>query len=93
MKTVYISIGNSDDKLTQAVWAEFCADVIAAARCTALHVHGIWYSPTASKYQNMCMCVDVDPKDEAVLLTRLKNAREAYKQDSIAYATASTEFI
>lgn len=36
-KTVYISIGNSDDKLTQAEWAAFAASVRGAIRAAVKH--------------------------------------------------------
>jgi hypothetical protein len=41
---VYLSIGNSDDKLTQAEWAEYVADMAGAVVCRAKQVHGTWFS-------------------------------------------------
>jgi hypothetical protein len=100
---VYISIGNSDDKLTQAEWSEFYRRVDAAVRGGA--VHGAWVSGSASAWQNACWCIEFEPTamvvtragDECTRLEALRAglARLAgeYNQDSIAWAVADTEFI
>lgn len=98
MINFYISIGNSDDKLTQAHWALFASDlrgllddlVEAGGK-----VHGVWYSAPDSPYQNMCVCLEL-PDDER-MLGRLKHTLASlafrYRQDSIAFAIAQTELI
>ncbi len=74
---VYISIGNSDDKLTQREWSEFVADVdrslrwwcnenasTAALNSPAGRIHGHWLSASDSPWQNACWCVEyVDHED------------------------------
>jgi hypothetical protein len=90
--TVYISIGNSDDKLTQAEWATYLSDVRTTVRVG--RVHGEWYSAPDSPWQNACWCVEVQGEDVAWLRAQLTKIRTGYRQDSIAWApTTGTEFI
>ena len=51
----YISIGNSDDKLPQADWARFIADMralLVADWQGRLQVHGEWFSAPDAPWQN-----------------------------------------
>lgn len=93
MLTVYISIGNSDDKLPQAHWATYAAEVQSAVRRAASQFHGEWASLPFSGYQNACFCIEVHPDRAKLLRVKLANLAEDYKQDSIAWAVAETEFI
>lgn len=92
-KTVYISIGNSDDKLTQAEWAEFYAATNFAIRDDAHVVHGQWLSGPVSPWQNACWCVEVPDRNAFRLRQRLADLAHTYRQGSIAWAEATTEFI
>lgn len=96
----YISIGNSDDKLTQAEWSAFCLDV--AVEVAGLgHVHGAWFSVPNSPWQNACWCVEFsgpDPQAEANVVAEAKRVvaelTMKWRQDSISWAAvAETEFI
>lgn len=95
MKTVYISIGNSDDKLSQADWSAFRATVDQLIRRVAHQVHGAWISPSADPWQNACWCVVLVPGTDITWLRgQLANTAKAYEQDSIAWAEApTTEFL
>lgn len=93
---VYISIGNSDDKLTQSEWAFFCRDVDIIIRSRRLQVHGQWFSAPDSKYQNACWCVEHEfgPAGREDFKDQLRTIARQYKQDSIAWAEVErTEFI
>ena len=92
-QTVYISIGNSDDKITQAEWCSFVEDVRQALRNLALAQHGEWFSASDSPWQNACWCVEVRPIMVADLRNRLATIAKAYRQDSIAWAVAEPDFI
>lgn len=98
MTTVYVSIGNSDDKLTQAEWAEFVADVdrlMTGMPHADAQVHGRWLSEPSSQWQNACWCVELRTP-EALSLARaaLRMAVRDYRQDSIAVAYVHrTEFL
>jgi hypothetical protein len=56
---VYISIGNSDDKLTQSRWSDFIEDV--ELEFDYVRIHGCWFSDPRSPYQNACWCIEFDP--------------------------------
>ncbi len=100
MPTVYVSIGNSDDKLSQSAWSGFHEEVEEVIQRAASAVHGSWVSPSTSQWQNACWCFEVtaDPDLDICkrrwLRNRLENLAKAYGQDSIAWAeTPKTEFL
>ncbi len=101
MITVYVTIGNSDDKLSQAEWASFYAAVDGVIRRAAYRVHGAWVSPSTDPWQNACWCAEVFPgpvgnvSDAPMWLrSQLANLAGAYGQDSVAWAEAPTvEFL
>lgn len=91
--TVYVSIGNSDDKLTQARWSAFHERVTLACRNYARQVFGQWLSAPASEYQNACIAFAIEADEVSWLKKELASVAESYEQDSIAWAEAVTEFI
>ena len=91
---IYVSIGNSDDKLTQREWADFIMEVSAKVVSQADRIWGEWFSGPQSPYQNACWCLLFDSperagwaRQEAITL------RKQFRQESIAWATADTEFL
>jgi hypothetical protein len=91
---VYISIGNSDDKLTQARWSEFYNWVAGSINMFASVHHGKWVSDPTEPWQNACWCVLVEEGKVERLKARLRNTAVEFDQDSIAWAEAPhTEFI
>jgi hypothetical protein len=92
-RTVYASIGNSDDKLTQARWAEFHDKVGAAVRGLALQVYGDWASAGADPWQNACIAFEIGHETSERLKRDLAELAAEYGQDSIAWAEADTKFI
>jgi hypothetical protein len=91
--TVYVSIGNSDDKLTQRRWADFCTDVYAELESLG-QIHGDWYSLPDSPWQNACWCVEFESAERAELAREgVVGIRRNFGQDSAAWAVASTEFV
>jgi hypothetical protein len=91
--TVYVSIGNSDDKLTQREWSEFVGDVDDAVCLFADTIHGSWYSLPNKAWQNACWAFEVNPVRACALKDQLARLADRYRQDSIAYAFASPQFI
>jgi hypothetical protein len=97
---VYVSIGNSDDKLTQAEWHRYYVAVNLtirrAAEASDATVHGAWVSEPASSWQNACWALQLPADAVAVEHLRMRLAELAadFRQDSIAWAVApNTEFI
>ncbi|MEU6387693.1 hypothetical protein ABZ847_29520 [Streptomyces bauhiniae] len=100
LAVVYISIGNSDDKLTQAEWSSFYSAVSLAvheaANAPVGAVHGQWVSEPASRWQNACWALQL-PADYGAI-AHLKNVlvqlAATFRQESIAWAVAPmTEFL
>jgi hypothetical protein len=99
-KTIYISIGNSDDKLSQADWSSYVLDVDrafnSAVQFEGAWVHGRWYSRPDEPWQNACWCAEWDEDLRHVveaLQRKLASIARQYRQDSIAWAEAQTTFI
>lgn len=93
LRTVFVSIGNSDDKLTQAEWCAFASEVRTVAEMYARAWHGTWTSEVLSAYQNATFCFEIHPAHAATAKARLRQVAERYRQDSIAWADAETEFL
>lgn len=97
MSTVYVSIGNSDDKLSQRRWAEFVTQVrlevySASERGGHPRLYGQWYSRNDDRFQNACFSAEVDDVDG--LRDVLAELATDFHQDSIALvANAQTEFV
>lgn len=94
VSTVYVAIGNSDDKLPQADWVTFSLYVEERIRLYAQEVHGAWYSHPTSPWQNACFCFTITPVRATLLRGELTAQRALFKQDSVAWTNAcETEFI
>jgi hypothetical protein len=91
--TVYVAIGNSDDKLTQARWNELCTRVHRAVFAYAEQVHGDWQSIGSAPYQNACLCFEIPVPAAGSLKRELAILAAEFGQDAIAWAEAVTEFI
>ena len=86
---VYISIGNSDDTLTQSRWADYVQDVRDAISDEADKFHGQWFSDSASAFQNACWCAEIHPLLTNDLKETLRGIAAEYDQDSIAWRGSS----
>jgi hypothetical protein len=94
MPTVYVSIGNSDDKLTQREWSAFWEHAGAVIRRWSAAIHGEWLSLPGAPYQNACWCIEVDEETaDLILRPELVHLVRHFRQDSIAWAEATTTFL
>lgn len=95
--TVYVSIGNSDNKLTRAEWAEFyrlTAELLAPATGFTTAIHGAWHSLPAQPWENACWCVEIQrPSAIEAVQVGLQALADKYRQDWIAWAVAATTVI
>jgi hypothetical protein len=85
---VYISIGNSDDKLSQAEWSDFVQDVSDAIGDDSLARHGEWLSSPSSRWQNACWATQIHDAQVPSLKRELIRIAGEYRQDSIVWAPA-----
>lgn len=87
-KTAYITIGNSDNKLTQQEWSAFTTELISFVRNAAHQIHFTGYSLPDAPWQNMCVSFSIIPgKDGSMiawLKSKLRQLATGYRQDSIA---------
>lgn len=94
---ILISIGNSDDKLTQHEWAMFIDRVRALVKWDALQIHGEWFSAPDSPWQNANWCVEITAAEwgnvRALLRQDLREIAGAFGQDSIAWTEGEVEFL
>jgi hypothetical protein len=91
-RNVCIQIGNSDDKLTQKEWSDFCAEVVSACGdCGVVHFSG--GPSTHMPWQNFCVCVEIAFYNIAVLKQNIACIRKRYGQDSVAWLVGKVEFI
>jgi hypothetical protein len=92
--TVYASVGNSDDKLSQSCWSSYVRQFVINIRRHAEQVHGEWYSAPDTPFQNACVCFEISGDDRIEHLKMvLGDLADRNNQDSIAWAIAETEFI
>ncbi len=94
---VYISIGNSDDKLTQLRWSDYVADVEQRLAESGFKMHGSWFSRPDAVWQNACWCVEPGVFNSPAFIDgfkeELRRVAERYNQDSIVWAEAEPEFL
>lgn len=91
--TAYISIGNSDDRLTQRRWAEFAWNMHSELEGRG-QLHGEWFSAPDSDFQNACWCIEFpDRQTMGFVRSLIASIGRQFSQTSIAFAIAETEFI
>lgn len=85
---VYISIGNSNNKLPQQKWAEYYREVDEAIG--ELKVHGRWTSSPVAPKQNACWSIDLPdtPKARTALKDVLFEIVTRYGQPGVMWAEA-----
>lgn len=93
--TVLVSIGNSDDRLTQHEWHHYHVEVDRTIRKHAATVHGAWTSDSAAPWQNAAWAFDPPESELAVTSLRvsLRLVADRYRQDSVAWLEGETEFL
>jgi hypothetical protein len=91
--TVYISIGNTDGKLSPAEWAAFYRATGETIARRSIRMHGAWHSIPATPYSNACWAVDVYLFEVRLFKDELRQLAARFRQDSIAWAPATTEFL
>lgn len=85
--TITIQIGNSDDKLTQAKWANYVFDVATMVASHKCEVHFFACSAGSEIWQNAAWVIVCDDENERKLLKdSIATIREGYNQDSVAWS-------
>jgi hypothetical protein len=82
---VYISIGNSDDELTQKEWADYCFEVQEAVELWGSQTHGVWFSLPSTPWQNGCWCFEIEDSKINHMKRRLEVLAKNFRQDWISW--------
>lgn len=100
MNSAVVCIGNSDDKLTQAEWSQYVADVDRFIDRWRFNVYFRGFPGSSERWQNACWVLDArdlfgEPNGMAIDILRkeLSIIAERYKQDSIALILGKSEMI
>jgi hypothetical protein len=93
MKTIVVQIGNSDNKLPQAEWADFVRRVDGAIREHARAVHFFGGTENWAAWQRVCWVFDCEGARLGDLKTLVTAARKEFRQDAAAFTVGETEFI
>src|ERR1051326_837600 len=94
----YISIGNSDDRLTQKSWYDFITlirEVLHSwEKDNYIKIHGEWFSAPDVEWQNANWCVEVfNDSHVPVFKNKIVQVAGWFNQDSVAWASAEVEFL
>lgn len=92
-KTVYISIGNAEDRLTQSEWSRFIQAVSTViGTCTEIR-HGDWRSIPDAPVQNACWCIEIEAKWVPWLQRQLAFIARTFQQESIGWTVGDLGYI
>lgn len=59
--TVFVSIGNVDDRLVARQWATFHSEVAEAIELAGGVFQGEWFCSPTARWQTAAWCVDIQP--------------------------------
>ncbi len=93
--TAYVSIGNTDGKLSHAEWSnfyDFTSELLTDVGLTT-QVFGAWHSLPATPYVNACWAVQIPAVHVDSVKGALRVLARKFRQDTIAFAVAETEFL
>jgi hypothetical protein len=93
IKTVTIQIGNSDNKLKQAAWSEFCYRVEDQIQYGSEQVHFFGFSLPNAEWQNAAWVFEATDRQIERLRECIADWCEDFEQDSIAMTIGDTEFV
>jgi hypothetical protein len=90
MTVVCIQIGNTDDKLSQLEWSEYCRAIRGICEAHGL-VHFSGGSAADAAWQNYCVCVETSNAD--ALRESVIKRRATHRQESVAWLQGETELV
>jgi hypothetical protein len=93
MKTIVVQIGNSDNKLRQAEWADFVQRVGGIIHEYAESIYFFGGPENWSVLQRVCWVFDCEESHLPAMKPRLADARKEFRQDALAFTEGETEFI
>lgn len=92
-KTVTVQVGNSDDKLTQKLWHNFCEEMHTLVVDYTVEIHFSGSSNPTAPWQNACWVAEIQNIDIEPFMQRVTSLRRRYNQASVALTFGETKFI
>ena len=93
-KTVTIQIGNTDNKLTQSQWADFCNQIHSEITISGGNIHFSAPSVGWADWQNAAWVFEIENDPRMPLLKQsISELGKINLQDSVAWTEGTTEFI
>lgn len=93
MKTITLSIGNSDNKLTQEEWAAFVKEIQSTIDDFATAIYFFGGPANWEPFQNVSWVFELGPFNVSAMKDRVSRIRKKYRQDSLAWVEGVTEFV
>ncbi len=90
--TLTIQIGNTDGKLDQSEWSDF-VESVRTVLIAHSQIHFFGGSENWMKWQNVAWVVDIDPKKLPMIKRLIKDVRQRFRQDSVAFTEGVTLFV
>ena len=91
--TVCIQIGNSDNKLSQEEWSEFCNRLRESVnKMNGSQIHFDGGSPSDAKWQNHCVVAEIYKQHLDSFLEEIIRTASYFNQQSIAVLEGETFF-
>lgn len=90
---VVISVGNTDNKLSQAEWHDFTFELNVEINQTSAKVHFFGGPPNWFKWQNVAWILEVDAEDVVYLQKRTRQVREKFGQTSVFFMIGDGQLI
>jgi hypothetical protein len=93
MKTITLLIGNSDNKLTQCQWKDFCNQVHERVDIWSEEIHFSAPSVGWADWQNASWVFICKEKFIDDLKIEISEIRKRFLQNSVAWTEGNTEFV
>jgi len=93
MKTYTVQFGNTDNKLSQVFWSNFCKRIYSELIRPSVTIRFYGGSHFDSPWQNACIVFNCHSDKIEELKKNISLIGKEYNQDSIAFTEGSTEFI
>jgi hypothetical protein len=92
MKYITVSIGNSDNKLTQVEWSEFVQEVHTAIKNIG-KIHFFGGASNWEPWQNAAWIFEIENKFTNIFMAHLADIRKKYNQESAFFMCADGLFV
>lgn len=92
--TLYITIGNTDNKLDQQTWHTFTQHLYKLMLLHCHTIHGEFYTQSNTPYQTCCMSGELyNEYNSGDVEKAVSELAKNFNQDSIAMSIANTKLV